>query len=53
VRREELIGEWLRLTDTLAAFVLAGGYSGPHFTITDVAQLHLGIVRAFADLVSR
>jgi acetoin utilization deacetylase AcuC-like enzyme len=53
VRREELIGEWLRSIDTRAAFVLAGGYSGSNFTIADVAQLHLGIVRNFADLVSR
>jgi acetoin utilization deacetylase AcuC-like enzyme len=53
MRREEIIGEWLRSIDIRAAFVLAGGYSGSDFTIADVAQLHLGIVRAFADLVSR
>jgi acetoin utilization deacetylase AcuC-like enzyme len=52
MRREEIIGEWLRSIDIRAAFVLAGGYSGSDFTIADVAQLHLGIVRAFADLVS-
>lgn len=53
MRREELIGEWLRSTGTPAAFVLAGGYSGRHFTLSDVARLHLGIVRVFADLVVR
>ena len=51
--REALVANWLRATNTPAAFALAGGYrssGGDGLTIEDIVDLHMLTVDAFIGL---
>jgi acetoin utilization deacetylase AcuC-like enzyme len=47
-QREQIVFEWARAREVPVAFVLAGGYLGPHLSQDELVELHLLTIAAAA-----